>query len=83
MPEDHAAAAAIEKVLDARGLNCPLPIIRTRKAIGELSTGQVLHVISSDPGSVADFASFCRQTGHALLDSRETGGAYEFQIRKA
>ena len=83
MSHDHAAAAAIDKVLDARGLNCPLPILRTKKAIHELATGQVLQVISTDPGSVADFASFCTQTGNALLSSREAGGAFEFQIRKA
>lgn len=83
MNHHHAASAAIDKVLDARGLNCPLPILRARKAIGELSTGQVLQVISTDPGSVNDFASFCNQTGNALLSSREAGGAYEFQIRKA
>lgn len=77
------AAATVAKVLDARGLNCPLPILKARKAIGELVAGEVLQVISSDPGSVADFASFCNQTGHALLSSREAGGGYEFQIRKA
>lgn len=83
MSDDHAASAAIDQVLDARGLNCPLPILRAKKAIGELATGQVLQVISTDPGSVNDFASFCSQTGNALLSSREAGGAYEFQIRKA
>lgn len=83
MAHDGEDSAAIDKVLDARGLNCPLPILRAKKAIGELATGQVLHVISTDPGSVNDFASFCNQTGNALLSSREAGGAYEFQIRKA
>ena len=83
MAHDGEDSAAIDKVLDARGLNCPLPILRAKKAIGELATGQVLQVISTDPGSVNDFASFCNQTGNALLSSREAGGAYEFQIRKA
>lgn len=83
MTHDGEDSAAIAKVLDARGLNCPLPILRAKKAMGELATGQVLHVISTDPGSVNDFASFCNQTGNALLSSREAGGAYEFQIRKA
>lgn len=83
MTHDGEDSAAIAKVLDARGLNCPLPILLAKKAMGELATGQVLHVISTDPGSVNDFASFCNQTGNALLSSREAGGAYEFQIRKA
>jgi tRNA 2-thiouridine synthesizing protein A len=80
---DAAAAVAVAKVLDARGLNCPLPILKAKKAIGELASGQVLQVLSTDPGSVNDFASFCSQTGNALLSSREASGAYEFQIRKA
>lgn len=77
-----AAITTEEKVLDARGLNCPLPILRAKKALGELSAGQVLRVLSTDPGSVNDIASFCTQTGHALLASREAGGVYEFEIRK-
>lgn len=84
MPEHQSApAAVVDKVLDASGLNCPLPILRAKKAIGELASGQVLQVISTDPGSVNDFASFCNQTGNALVSTRDTGGAYEFQIRKA
>lgn len=83
MSEESADSTAIDKVLDGSGLNCPLPILRARKAIGELTTGQVLQVISTDPGSVNDFASFCKQTGNALISSRASEGAYEFQIRKA
>lgn len=71
------------KVLDARGLNCPLPILKARKAIGELASGEVLEVLSTDPGSVNDFASFCNQTEHALLSSGQFEGAYAFQIRKS
>lgn len=84
MADGTTAAIATEAmVLDARGLNCPLPILRAKKALGELSAGRVLKVLSTDPGSVNDFASFCNQTGHALLSSREASGCYEFQIRKA
>ncbi len=83
MSNEAAGSTVIDKVLDASGLNCPLPILRARKAIGELTTGQVLQVISTDPGSVNDFASFCKQTGNALISSREADGAYEFQIRKS
>ncbi|MEA3276980.1 MAG: sulfurtransferase TusA family protein [Pseudomonadota bacterium] len=69
--------------LDARGLNCPLPILRTRKAIAGLDSGEVLEVAATDPGSVKDIDSFCRQTGHKLLSSDESGGSYLFRIRKA
>lgn len=78
-----AVTTRATKVLDARGLNCPLPILKARKAIGEMSTGEVLQVIATDPGSVSDFASFCTQTGNTLLDSRQSNGAFEYQIRKA
>ena len=57
-----------DKLLDARGLNCPLPILRTKKALNDLSSGHVLKVLATDPGSVQDFAAFCKQTGHALLE---------------
>ena len=60
-----------DKDLDARGLNCPLPILRTKKALGELQSGQVLRVIATDPGSVKDFAAFCKQTGNELLSQEE------------
>ncbi len=68
--------------LDARGLNCPLPILRTRKAIAELESGSLLQVISSDPGSVKDIGAFCHQTGHELLESSQDGRDYRFLIRK-
>jgi len=60
-----------DKDLDARGLNCPLPILRTKKALGELQSGQVLRVIATDPGSVKDFAAFCKQTGNELLSQAD------------
>jgi tRNA 2-thiouridine synthesizing protein A len=69
--------------LDARGLNCPLPILRTKKAINALESGEVLEVASTDPGSVKDMTAFCKQTGHALLSSNEDSGSYVFLIRKA
>ena len=80
--QNSQAPVEAAKVLDARGLNCPLPILKARKAIAELASGEVLRVLSTDPGSVADFASFCRQTGQTLLASNETGGVYEFAIRR-
>ena len=68
--------------LDARGLNCPLPILRARKSIQTLSPGQVLHIIATDPGSVKDFEAFCKQTGNELLAATQASGEYRFDIRK-
>lgn len=71
------------RILDAQGLDCPLPILETRKAIADLASGEVLQVIATDPGSVNDMASFCRQTGNQLVASGETAGTDRFLIRKA
>jgi len=68
--------------LDARGLNCPLPILRARKSIQTLSPGQVLHIVATDPGSVKDFEAFCKQTGNELLAATQESGEYRFDIRK-
>ena len=72
----------IDARLDARGLNCPLPILKTRKAIGALEAGQVLEVIASDPGSVKDMDSFCKQTGNELLQNQSEQGDFTFLIRR-
>jgi tRNA 2-thiouridine synthesizing protein A len=69
--------------LDARGLNCPLPILRTKKAISALQSGEVLEVTSTDPGSVKDLDSFCSQTGNEMLSSKQNSGEFIFRIRKA
>ncbi len=71
-----------DQELDARGLNCPLPILRAKKALNELSGGQVLRIMATDPGSVKDFEAFAQQTGNELLDSRESGGEFHFLLRK-
>ena len=71
-----------DKELDARGLNCPLPIIKTKKALNDLSTGQVLRVTSTDSGSVKDMEAFAKQTGNELLGSSQEGGGYVFFIKK-
>ncbi len=68
--------------LDTSGLNCPLPILKTKKAIAALDSGALLKVVATDPGSVKDIRSFCQQTGHALLESMEQDGAFHFVIRK-
>lgn len=69
--------------LDARGLNCPLPILRTRKALSNLEDGETLKVISTDPGSVKDISSFCIQTGDELIESNSSEQEFVFIIRKA
>ena len=71
-----------DKELDARGLNCPLPILRTKKALADLQSGQVLKVVATDPGAVKDFESFSRQTGHALLSHTEERKEFTFFMRK-
>lgn len=68
--------------LDARGLNCPLPILRTKKALSALASGQVLKVISTDPGSVKDMQAFAKQTGNSLLSTAEVGGEFVFFMRR-
>ncbi len=71
-----------DRELDARGLKCPLPILRTKKALNEMAGGQTLHVVATDPGSVRDFQAFARQTGHDLLSSTAGEGEYRFLLRK-
>lgn len=70
-----------DQVLNAEGLNCPLPILRAKKAIKGMNSGEVLEIRSTDPGSVADFAAFCNQTGNDLLSSTTEGNIYKFEIR--
>ncbi|MEQ1661224.1 MAG: sulfurtransferase TusA family protein [Thiobacillus sp.] len=70
------------KELDARGLNCPLPILRAKKALAEVDSGQVLKILSTDPGSVKDFAAFAKQTGNELLSTAEAGGEFTFFMKK-
>lgn len=68
--------------VDARGLNCPLPILRAKKALAHLASGQVLRVIATDPGSERDFEAFCRQTGNELLSSVKVGGEFTFHLKR-
>jgi len=71
-----------DKELDARGLNCPLPILRGKKALADVASGQVLKILSTDPGSVKDFAAFAKQTGNELLSTAEAGGEFTFFMKK-
>ncbi len=71
-----------DKELDARGMNCPLPILRARKALNEMTTGQVLRIVATDPGSVKDFESFSKQTGNQLMSHSADEKEFTFFIRK-
>jgi len=71
-----------DKELDARGLNCPLPILRAKKALTDMTGGQVLRILSTDPGSVKDFQAFAKQTGNELLGSGENNKEFEFFLKR-
>jgi len=71
-----------DKELDARGLNCPLPILRTKKALTDMSSGQVLKIVATDPGAVKDFEAFSKQTGNALVSSASQNNEFVFFMRK-
>ncbi len=80
-PEERIMQQPFDRELDVRGLNCPLPILRAKKALGELAAGQVLKVVATDPGSVKDFQAFCKQTGNELL-SHSDGPDFTFLMKK-
>jgi tRNA 2-thiouridine synthesizing protein A len=71
-----------DKELDARGLSCPLPILKTKKALNDLVSGQVLKVVATDPGSIKDMEAFANQTGNPLLSSTEENKNYVFYLKK-
>lgn len=71
-----------DKELDARGLNCPLPILRTKKSLAELSAGQILKISATDPGAVKDFQAFAKQTGNELLSSAQNDAEFVFFMKK-
>lgn len=70
------------QVLDVKGLNCPLPILRAKKALKDMPTGATLQVLATDPGAVKDFEAFCRTTGNELLESTVDGKVYSFVIKR-
>jgi tRNA 2-thiouridine synthesizing protein A len=71
-----------DQILDAKGLNCPLPILKAKKALKEVPPGGTLEILATDPGSVADFQAFCRTTGNELVEHSEEGGVYRFILKK-
>jgi tRNA 2-thiouridine synthesizing protein A len=71
-----------DKELDARGLSCPLPILKTKKSLNELASGQVLKILATDPGSVKDMEAFANQTGNALVESAMDDKVFVFYMKK-
>jgi tRNA 2-thiouridine synthesizing protein A len=72
----------VDRELDTRGLNCPLPILKAKKALAEMASGQLLKVVSTDSGSVRDFQAFARQTGNELVEQNSTGPDYTHVLRR-
>jgi TusA-related sulfurtransferase len=77
-----AGSYTVDQVLDCKGLNCPLPVIKTKKAIEQMAVGQVLQMIATDPGSRPDMTAWSKSTGHELLETREESGVFTFFVRK-
>ncbi|AKJ68599.1 MULTISPECIES: sulfurtransferase TusA family protein [Pandoraea] len=71
-----------QREVDARGLNCPLPILRAKKALADMQSGEILRVMATDPGSARDFAAFAKQTGNELVESREEDKTFYFLMRR-
>jgi tRNA 2-thiouridine synthesizing protein A len=74
--------AEFDQELDACGLNCPLPILRAKKALAGLESGQILRIVATDPGAVKDFEAFAKQTGNELLETNEESGKFSFRVKK-
>jgi tRNA 2-thiouridine synthesizing protein A len=70
------------KELDVRGLNCPMPILKTKKALGDLASGELLRITATDPGSMRDFQAFAKQTGHELLEQTQGGDEFVHLLKK-
>ena len=70
------------EIIDARGLSCPLPVLRAKKALKDALSGSMFEVLTTDPGSVKDFEHFCETTGHRLIDANATGGIFSYRIEK-
>ncbi|NBW01663.1 MAG: sulfurtransferase TusA family protein [Betaproteobacteria bacterium] len=77
-----STGSTADRVLDTRGLNCPMPILKAKKTLNEMTGGSLLKVLATDPGAVRDFEYFCRHTGHQLMESTEAEGEFCFLIRR-
>jgi tRNA 2-thiouridine synthesizing protein A len=72
----------VNRDLDARGLKCPLPILRAKKSLNEMKSGELLRIVATDPGSPKDFQAFSRQTGHELLSTTQNEAEFEFVLKR-
>ncbi len=81
-PEPRKRGMEFQKEVDARGLNCPLPILRTKKALADMASGDVLKVLATDPGATRDFQAFAKQTGNELLSHQEVDKVFVFYMRR-
>ncbi len=72
----------VAKTLDTSGLSCPLPVVKTKKALKDIEIGEILEMISTDPGSIPDMEAWARQTGHELMESHDEGKSFRFLIKK-
>lgn len=72
-----------DQELDVRGLNCPLPILKTKKALNTMTSGQTIRVLATDPGSMLDFKAFAAQSGNQLLEASDAAGVFTFLVKKA
>lgn len=75
-------SVTIAMSLNLKGLSCPLPIVKTAKAMKDMGPGQIVEVLATDPGSVADFKAWAQSTGNQLIDSTQSGGVYRFLLKK-
>jgi tRNA 2-thiouridine synthesizing protein A len=75
-------STTIAKTLDLKGLSCPIPIVKTAKAMKELTSGELLEALATDPGSVPDFIAWSKATGNELVERTEQDGVYRFVLRK-
>ena len=75
-------SAMADLVLDTKGLNCPLPILKTKKSLREVPVGGTIEILATDPAANADFLAFCRTTGHKLLESSQEGAVYKFLLER-
>lgn len=82
MKDSALKLSGADREIDARGLNCPLPILRTKKALNDMMTGQLLRIVATDPASQRDFQAFSRQTGNALVEQSAANGEFIFLLRR-
>lgn len=80
--DDASTPLQIDREIDTRGLNCPLPILKAKKALNDMQTGQLLKVVATDPGSLRDFQAFARQTGHGLVEQQTVGTEFTHVLRR-